>query len=401
MWIRSLLVALGLAVASPAAADTGKVAVLSQGGIAVVADDFAAPPVLVVPRAEAPAWSPDGTRLAFLRSGRIEVSAADGSGAVAVTDPGDGQDQDPAWTPDGSALVFRRVAGGQVGLFRVSAGGGPVRRVLGPRDARDGSPRFVAGGTRMLFQRDGELWAARADGAAPRRVAAGMGADELLALPDGRGYVTSDRDGLVVLRPGDARPLRRLGGTRDRSPLVVAPDGVRLLATVSEPDRAVGTDLVDLTGATPPRRVGGVDEDDVPVLGFRGPSGPSWWSPPPAAPAPALTPARDERPPALVLRSDRGPLTAPVVRRAGAHVPTVRGLIDVSLIAVDQTGVRRVRVAWVRDGARPRWRDVSAPEAFVAGIPRDRGTYRLLIRATDVLGNTTKQPREVIVKLAP
>jgi hypothetical protein len=150
-----------------------------------------------------------------------------------------------------------------------------------------------------------------------------MGADELIALPDGRGYVTSDPDGLIILRPGDARPLRRLGGTRDRSPMVVAPDGVRMLATVSARDRAVGTDLVDLTGATPPRRVGGVDEDDVPVLGFRGPFGPSWWSPPPAVPQPALTPARDERPPALVL------------------------------------GVRR--------GARANWRDVSAPEAFVAG----------------------------------
>jgi hypothetical protein len=401
---RPLLLALAIAVASAApaaAADAGKVAVLAQGGIAVVADDFASPPVLVVPRAEAPVWSPDGTRLAFLRSGRIEVSAADGSGAVAVTDPGDGHDQDPAWTPDGSALIFRRVARGQVGLFRVGAGGGPVRRVFGARDARDGSPRFVAGGTRMLFQSDGELWAAHADGAARRRVAVGMGADELLALPDGTGYVTSDRDGLVVLRPGDARPLRRLAGTRNRSPLVVAPDGVRLLATASGRVRAVGTDLVDLTGAMPPRRVAGVDEDDVPVLGFQGPFGPSWWSPPPAAPAPAVSPPRDERPPALVLRSDRGPLAVPVVHRARARVPTVRGLVDVSLIAVDQTGVRRVRTAWVRGSARPRWRDVSAPEAFVGGMPHDRGTYRLLIRATDVLGHTTEQAREVIVKLAP
>ena len=47
----------------------------------------------------------------------------------------------------------------------------------------------------------------------------------------------------------------------------------------------------------------------------------------------------------------------------------------VSLLALDQTGVRRVRVAWVRGGARGRgWREV---------------------------GHTTKQPREVIVKLAP
>jgi hypothetical protein len=79
----------------------------------------------------------------------------------------------------------------------------------------------------------------------------------------------------------------------------------------------------------------------------------------------------------------------------------LRGLVDVSLIVVDQTGIRRVRAAWVRRGQRPRFKDVSAPEAFAGGMPHDRGTYRLLIRATDVLGNTTQQAREVIVKLAP
>jgi hypothetical protein len=138
-----------------------------------------------------------------------------------------------------------------------------------------------------------------------------------MPLPDGSGYVAEDRAGLVVVRPGDARPLRRVAGTARRSPLAIAPDGTRLLATVSDTDRAFGTDLVDLTGATPPRRVGGVDEDDVPMLGFRGPFGPSWWSPPPAVPGPARTPVRDRRPPALLLRSDRAPLTVPVIRRAG------------------------------------------------------------------------------------
>jgi hypothetical protein len=404
MLIRSLLVALlGLAVASPAGAAEpgGRVALTIGNDIAVVADDFAAPPVVVAAFAGAPAWSPDGTRLAFVRRGRIEVGAADGSGTTAVTDPGAGQDDEPAWTPDGSALFFRRVARKQVGLFRVGAGGGAVRRVFGARDVRDGSPRFVAGGTRLLFERDGELWAAHADGSARRRVATGMGADELMALPDGSGWVATDRDGLVVVRPGDARPLRRAAGTAGRSPLAIAPDGVRLLATVSGLDRAYGTDLVDLTGASPLRRVGGVDDRQVPVLGFHGPSGPAWWSPPPATPAPATTPAPDRRPPALLLRGDRAPLTVPVARRAGTRVPAVRGLTDLSLLVFDQTGVRRVRVAWVRGGARPRWRDVTAPEAFVAGIPPRRGTYRLLIRATDVLGHTTKQPREVIVKLAP
>jgi hypothetical protein len=79
----------------------------------------------------------------------------------------------------------------------------------------------------------------------------------------------------------------------------------------------------------------------------------------------------------------------------------VRGFVDLSLLVLDQTGVRSVKVAWVRGRARPRWRDVTGGEAFYDSMPRPHATYRLLIRATDVLGRTTEQPRQVIVKLAP
>jgi dipeptidyl aminopeptidase/acylaminoacyl peptidase len=409
MWIRSLFVLLGL-MAAPASAEPGKVALSVDGGVAVVADDFAATPVVIVPGATWPAWSPDGTRLAFVREGRVWVGAADGSGAAAITNPGGGAgdsapggDTELTWTPDGRALLFRRVAPGAAGLFSVPAAGGAARALFHDHQAAmNGTPRFVAGGTRLVFDHAGELRAARADGSTVRRVVLGSGSDELVSLPDGSGYVGQDAGGIVVLRPGDARPLRRIAGTAGRSPLAVAPDGVRLLATASTEDETLGTDLVDLTGATPPRRVGGVDEDrQTLVFGNRGTGRPSWWSPPPApAPAPDSAPVPDRRPPALVLRSDRTPSTGPVVRGRG-RVPIVRGFVDVALLVLDQTGVRSVKVAWVRGRERPRWRDVTEGEEFYDSMPDPHRTYRLLIRATDVRGNTTKQPREVIVKLAP
>jgi WD40-like Beta Propeller Repeat len=400
-------------MAIAAAAAPGKLALPVGGGIGVVADDFAAAPVVVVAKADSPAWSPDGPWLAYTRDGRLEVAAADGTGPrVLDAVASGGSIGDVTWTPGGQ-VVYRRVGegGAGAGVYAIAADGSGTRRpFLKPADPKAGAVRFVLNGRRVVFDRAGELWGARNDGRSARRLVSGPGADELLPLPDATGYVTSDPKGIVVLRPGGTVPtgdavLRRLAGTAGRSPLVLAPDGARLLATVSarSGDRALGTDLVDLTGATPPRRVGGVDPDGVPVLGFAGPFGPSWWSPPP----PYFTTAMagglpvDRRPPAFVIRSERDPYVVPVVRGA-RRVPTVRGLIDVSLLVLDQTGVTRVRVAWVRAGAKhPRWRDAGGPDGFWDTLPKRHGTYRLLLRATDALGQATAQPREVIVKLAP
>jgi Tol biopolymer transport system component len=88
-----------------------------------------------------PAWSPDGSRLAFVRrhasrpSGRstfndeVYVMRADGSGLRRLTRHG-GEDTSPSWSPDGSRLVFaRRTGNAGLDLYAMRADGGGLRRL--------------------------------------------------------------------------------------------------------------------------------------------------------------------------------------------------------------------------------------------------------------------------------
>ena len=54
-----------------------------------------------------PAWSPDGTRIAFLERGTLHIMAADGSDARRIA-PGIVSAPEPsAWSPDGTLIAFR------------------------------------------------------------------------------------------------------------------------------------------------------------------------------------------------------------------------------------------------------------------------------------------------------
>jgi TolB protein len=80
-----------------------------------------------------PAWSPDGTRIAFdcrLDAGNDDICVvnADGSAAVRLTnDPA--RDYGAAWKPDGSTLAFATTRYGSDEVVLMSPGGGSVTRI--------------------------------------------------------------------------------------------------------------------------------------------------------------------------------------------------------------------------------------------------------------------------------
>jgi dipeptidyl aminopeptidase/acylaminoacyl peptidase len=134
-----------------------------------------------------PVWSPDGTRIAFVRgaglrfddNGEIFVVNADNTGQANLTGDGPGPgpyDSGPAWSPDGTRIAFNR---GGSGFFEVSiytmgpSGEDRVRLTSGYRDF---SPDWSPDGRMITFMRygfdgdDSDVYVMNADGTGVRRL---------------------------------------------------------------------------------------------------------------------------------------------------------------------------------------------------------------------------------------
>lgn len=105
-----------------------------------------------------PDWSPDGERIAFVRTGafdepdRIFVAGRDGGSArLLVARGGAGDNSDPAWSPDGTRLAFVRhgIDGGSR-IMVADADGSAARSVL-ERPERLGAPSWSPDGADLAF----------------------------------------------------------------------------------------------------------------------------------------------------------------------------------------------------------------------------------------------------------
>lgn len=107
-----------------------------------------------------PTWSPDGKRIAFARSGEIFVANADGSSARSIV-ASSADDSEPAWSPDGTWIVYvRRVPDTQVSELRlVRPDGSEGRQVIGP-NAAVYTPAWSPDSARIVFSsnRDSEVF---------------------------------------------------------------------------------------------------------------------------------------------------------------------------------------------------------------------------------------------------
>jgi Tol biopolymer transport system component len=103
----------------------------------------------VDPHDESPSWSPDGSRLVFTRSGTLAFINADGSDLTLLWQCGCGS---PAWSPDGEWLAFDMWDDNNLDVYVMRIDGTELRR-LTTSPAVEARPRWSPDGSRVVFYR--------------------------------------------------------------------------------------------------------------------------------------------------------------------------------------------------------------------------------------------------------
>jgi WD40 repeat protein len=191
-------------------------------GISTIEPDSTGEALLIQDAFE-PAWSADGSKLAYVRSASegydVYTANADGSSERRLTDNGH-VDGEPAWSPDGSSIVWASNRDGSYQVWVMSADGTGARAVTSlPAGARVTGPKWSPLGAEIAYSSfvDGaaSVRIVRTDGSGDRRVTPeGFGAGNTDWAPDGSRLVFDSSQeqlggALYTIRP-DGTDMQRI-----------------------------------------------------------------------------------------------------------------------------------------------------------------------------------------------
>ncbi len=193
----------------------------------------------------APAVSPDGSRICFLVRGRgharLHVMAADGTNVRELADTLEARGA-PSWSPDGKWVAIAATEGRANPLFKVPAdGGAPVRLVAGA-DSVISNPVWSPDGRFILYSVGQGSATVRLNGITPDgrpfplpEIWVGNTGDRYRFLPDGKSLVISkgvlwlQNFSLLNLATGQLRDLTHLSRQFITRSFDVSPDGKQIL----------------------------------------------------------------------------------------------------------------------------------------------------------------------------
>jgi dipeptidyl aminopeptidase/acylaminoacyl peptidase len=212
-----------------------------------------------------PAWSPDGTKIAFANAGNVYTVQTDGSGRTQVShNPANSYAWHPTWSPDGTTIAYALItypqtepytASTRISLLDVASGAQKALPVA-VAGANDTSPAWSPDGSTIAFVSDRgdgswRIYTVAPDGTNLQHISNDAGTYDALPTwsPDGT-QIAFARNYQIWVMARDGAGARQLT-TGDSNtapawqPLAPAPPGCTLWGT-SANDLLVGTENSDV-----------------------------------------------------------------------------------------------------------------------------------------------------------